>query len=104
MPAVTADSFFRFRDENDFFRGPESVSTRDSALLVMDVQRFFAPDGQWPIPGINETNKVIHALVERYRKVGPTSETFEPRRLRSSRRAQKRTRDQAHSCKGTDSP
>ncbi|GAA5864230.1 hypothetical protein JCM3774_001264 [Rhodotorula dairenensis] len=68
MTAVTADTFFRFREKNDFFRGPESVSTRDSALFVMDAQHFFAPDGQWPIPGIQETNKVIQDLVERYRK------------------------------------
>ncbi|GAA5983851.1 hypothetical protein JCM10908_005951 [Rhodotorula pacifica] len=67
MATVTADTCFRFRELNDFFRGPETVSTKDSALLVMDAQRFFAPDGQWPIRGIERSNKVIQELVERYR-------------------------------------
>lgn len=60
---------FRFREIAEPLRGATEVSIKESALIVIDAQRFYLADGDWPVHDILETNKTIEALVERYRKV-----------------------------------
>jgi hypothetical protein len=64
---------FRFREVSETLRGATTVSTKDSALIVIDVQNFYLADGDWPVHDILKTNKTIDALVERYREVSPSS-------------------------------
>ncbi|GHJ89403.1 hypothetical protein NliqN6_5805 [Naganishia liquefaciens] len=61
---------FRFREIAEPLRGAIEVSIKDSALIVIDAQRFYLADGDWPVHDILETNKTIEALVKRYRSVG----------------------------------
>jgi hypothetical protein len=68
---TTATATFRFREIAENLRGPTAVSIKDSALIVIDAQNFYLPDGMWPVHEIEKTNKVINALVERYREVSP---------------------------------
>lgn len=65
----TTSDFFRFREVNTSFSQVTSTTIKDSALFVIDVQRFYAPDGAWPVADILETNERIANLVELYRKV-----------------------------------
>ena len=71
---MSAPTTFRFRS----IAGPplsqaNTVSVKDSALVVIDVQNFYLPDNMWPVAGIEKTNERISALVERYRKVRASS-------------------------------
>lgn len=68
---MTPAPTFRFREINPFLGGATSTTIKDSALIVIDAQRFYLADGDWPVHGILETNKRIEALVERYREVSP---------------------------------
>lgn len=67
--------FFRFREKNDGFSQVTSTAIKQSALIVIDVQRFYAPEGSWPVDDIHETNERIANLVERYRTVNLRSAT-----------------------------
>lgn len=60
---------FRFREVSEVLGGATTVSVKDSALIVIDAQRFYLPDGDWPVHDISKTNKVIDELVEKYREV-----------------------------------
>lgn len=64
---------FRFREVSEALGGATSTTTKDSALIVIDAQRFYLSDGDWPVHEMLETNKRIEALVERYREVSPPS-------------------------------
>jgi nicotinamidase-related amidase len=69
MTTSATPAHFRFREVAEPLQGATTVSIKDSALIVIDTQRFYLPDGSWPVDGVLETNKVIEALVERYQKV-----------------------------------
>lgn len=60
---------FRFREIAEALGGATTVSVKDSALVVIDVQNFYLPDNMWPVHDIAKTNKVIDGLVEKYREV-----------------------------------
>lgn len=68
---TTPTRTFRFREIAEPLMGATSVSIKDSALIVIDAQRFYLPDGMWPVHEIEKTNNVINDLVERYRAVSP---------------------------------
>ncbi|KAJ9091842.1 hypothetical protein QFC20_007527 [Naganishia adeliensis] len=61
---------FRFREVAEALGGATTVAPKDSALIVIDAQRFYLPDGMWPVHDIAKTNNVINELVEKYRKAG----------------------------------
>ncbi|KAI5449602.1 hypothetical protein NCC49_004532 [Naganishia albida] len=67
---TTPTRTFRFREIAEPLMGATSVSIKDSALIVIDAQRFYLPDGMWPVHEIEKTNNVINDLVERYRAAG----------------------------------
>lgn len=74
---------FRFREVAEALGGATTVSPKDSALIVIDAQRFYLPDGMWSVHDIAKTNKVIDELVEKYRKVSPSCSS-QTRRRRTS--------------------
>ncbi|KAJ9095219.1 hypothetical protein QFC20_006696 [Naganishia adeliensis] len=61
---------FRFREVAEVLGGATTVAPKDSALIVIDAQKFYLPDGMWPVHDIAKTNNVINELVEKYRKAG----------------------------------
>lgn len=69
MVTTSTSSSFRFRSVLPDLYHIGSASIKDSALIVIDVQNFYLPDGGWPVAGILETNQRIQALVDRYRQV-----------------------------------
>ena len=70
MSSPAPDTYFRFHERAVPLNVVKDVSTSDSALVVIDAQNFYLPDGDFPVAGITKTNKVINELVQKYRKVG----------------------------------
>lgn len=69
MSSQAPDTYFRFNERAAPLSVQREVSATDSALIVIDAQNFYLPDGDFPVAGITKTNKVIHELVQKYRKV-----------------------------------
>ncbi|GAA5983849.1 hypothetical protein JCM10908_005950 [Rhodotorula pacifica] len=70
MTTPAAPSHFRFRDVNPLVAGPTTASVKDSALIVIDNQNFYLPEGTVPTAGIEKANEVISKLVDKYRARG----------------------------------